>query len=200
MNMLLKSAALCTAFAATNAQALIIDFDDIAAGNYTDAIETQGFSVYSSVPYSSLTIHDVDGDGDNELVNTDSLANVTIEAADASLFRLDGFDFSNNTHFNTSLDFLIKATDEYGIEELINFSLNDKSLQNYASPVEGYYQSMSFHGVPFAMDNIDVSMQEVATVPVPEPGTLMLMTLGLAGLGATRLKSNQKQEPKAPSL
>lgn len=193
---LLSSFALAAAIS-TSAQAGVI---------FQDNFDTEGTAGTSTLNYTGFTNWTV-AEGSVDLVNNSNSWGISCAGDTGKCVDLDGstknagtFNSKNLTLAagNYSLAFDISGNQRGGAEDsmevtlggLINesftLSANDpwKTIIRSFTVVAGsdYFISFNHNGA----DNVGIMLDNVAVSAVPEPGTLALLGLGIAGLAAAR--------------
>jgi hypothetical protein len=176
----LIGAMLFVAFGASQAQASVITFDD-QAGTSTLPVSADGLTFTSSGGYAYVWTAG-GGKADN---GTNNLiyglgATVTITRTGGGTFTLNGFDAGLSWYTSVNaFDLTLNGTDTISL---------GNAYQGYQFANLKNVTSVTFSGAPsngyIAIDNVDFDVAQV-----PEPASLTLLGLGLAGLAAARRKS-----------
>ena len=199
-----------------SARASTIDFDEIASADCLSAASTSitsdGFLFTGSGPVNAMTIcNDSSGYASNGSNFLSEIWNftITMTAVDASTFSLNSLDASrlHEGYVFDPTELRITGTLSGGGTVSATFALDDVAdgvggsadFQNFVLP-STFVDLTSVRFVGFntiagsgfgqsaysALDNIVVN-----EAPVPEPTTLSLLGLGLAGMGARRWRQRK---------
>lgn len=212
-----SSVGIAVFLAASQAGATIVDFEDAGTANIRagQSLVSQGFKLTQGVSTSAFAMvmgnagqgwTDFSGNQTNRLVafNDTTLTFTSASNAAFDLLAFDGGESWIMQPHRWARQISVTGTTLSGVTvnqmfdlDLIKsatagmqtFTLND-SFRNLSSAV--------FAGIggnpEFSLDNISVSAPMVSDVP--EPGTFILLGLGLMGIGAMRRKAGSKAGSK----
>lgn len=208
---ILTTAGACLVFSA-NVNAALITFDDAIAGATSYAFDGDGDSIDDVIfsttdpsgfrtagPGANMSYIDEPGLEGSTLINPDLRVDFLVGAIGSLRFgfALDDFSETLNTHASfevyNSADTLIASAFEYGFYTLpdgTNRSNFPEGIIDVSFAGTAAYAIFDFNndvtgGQRYIIDNFEGTF---GSSEVPEPSSLLLMGIGLAGLGFARRK------------
>jgi hypothetical protein len=192
-------------FASGGANAAIITFEDVVANN-TSTSGPQTSNGYRFEPTTATNdlvfVHRNGGPCGGGCVDNGSKAlgvfnidqsapfEVRMTAVDSSTFSLLSFDYSELFNFTTTPGGNIVLTGSVfgGGTVTASFSIDQTSQSYQTANIVGFSNLTS---VLFSSDQFFPTYDNITVTSVPEPGSVALVALAIAGLGFTRRKKQK---------